>query len=61
MPVSSVRSGVGLRPAYRRFRDARFGSNGSISDHSVVYQFFVHRFLVGKTSQKVNTLRCVSR
>lgn len=34
MPVSTARSGVGLRPAYRRFRDARFGSKGSMSDHS---------------------------
>ncbi len=34
MPVSTARSGVGLRPAYRRLRDARTGSNGSISDHS---------------------------
>ncbi|AJY27267.1 hypothetical protein BTM_4058 [Burkholderia thailandensis 34] len=34
MPVSTARSGVGLRPAYRRFRGARFGSRGSMSDHS---------------------------
>ena len=34
MPVSTARSGIGLRPAYRRLRDARTGSNGSISDHS---------------------------
>lgn len=33
MPVSTARSGVGLRPAYRRLRDARFGSKGSMSDH----------------------------
>ena len=34
MPVSTARSGVGLRPAYRRLRGARAGSNGSMSDHS---------------------------
>ena len=34
MPVSTARSGIGLRPAYRRLRDARTGSNGSMSDHS---------------------------
>ncbi len=34
MPVSTARSGVGLRPAYRRLRGARTGSNGSMSDHS---------------------------
>jgi hypothetical protein len=34
MPVRTARSGVGLRPAYRRLRGARTGSNGSMSDHS---------------------------
>lgn len=34
MPVSTARSGVGLRPAYRRLRGARAGNNGSMSDHS---------------------------
>jgi hypothetical protein len=34
MPVSTARSGVGLRPAYRRLRDAGCGRSGSISDHS---------------------------
>ena len=34
MPLSTARSGVGLRPAYRRLRDARFGNKGSMSDHS---------------------------
>jgi MlaC protein len=32
MPVSTAPSGIGLRPAYRRLRGARTGSNGSISD-----------------------------
>jgi len=31
MPVSAARSGIGFRPAYRRFRARRFGSSGSIS------------------------------
>ncbi|RKT10600.1 hypothetical protein B0G69_1909 [Paraburkholderia sp. RAU2J] len=34
MPVSTARSGVGLRPAYCRLRGARAGRSGSISDHS---------------------------
>jgi len=34
MPVSTARSGVGLRPAYWRLRDVRAGSNGSMSDHN---------------------------
>jgi hypothetical protein len=34
MPVSTARSGVGLRPAYRRLRGARVGNSGSMSDHS---------------------------
>lgn len=34
MPVSTARSDVGLRPAYRRLRGARAGNNGSMSDHS---------------------------
>ncbi len=34
MPVSTARSGIGLRPAYRRLRGARAGSSGSISDHN---------------------------
>jgi len=34
MPVSTARSGVGLRPAYWRLRGARTGSSGSMSDHS---------------------------
>lgn len=33
MPVSAARSGIGLRPAYWRFRGRRFGSSGSISAH----------------------------
>src|ERR1700677_278789 len=34
MPVSTARSGVGLRPAYWRLRGARAGRIGSISDHN---------------------------
>jgi hypothetical protein len=34
MPVSTARSGVGLRPAYCRLRGARAGRSGSMSDHS---------------------------
>jgi hypothetical protein len=34
IPVKMARSSVGLRPAYRRLRSARFGNNGSIRDHS---------------------------
>lgn len=30
MPVNTARSGIGLRPAYRRFRRRRFGSSGSM-------------------------------
>jgi hypothetical protein len=33
MPVRTARSGMGFRPAYRRFRARRFGSSGSISAH----------------------------
>jgi len=33
MPVSAARSGIGFRPAYRRWRGRRFGSSGSISAH----------------------------
>ena len=33
MPVSTARSAIGLRPAYRRLRARRFGSNGSIRSH----------------------------
>jgi hypothetical protein len=31
MPVNTARSDSGLRPAYRRLRGLRFGSNGSIN------------------------------
>ncbi len=34
MPVSTARSGVGLRPAYWRFRGVRAGRSGSMSDHN---------------------------
>jgi hypothetical protein len=34
MPVNTARSGMGLRPAYRRRRDRRFGSRGSIRFHN---------------------------
>lgn len=34
MPVSTARSGVGLRPAYWRLRGVLAGSNGSMRDHS---------------------------
>ena len=34
MPVSTARSGIGVRPAYRRLRGRRFGSSGSIKLHS---------------------------
>jgi hypothetical protein len=33
MPVSTARSGIGVRPAYRRLRGRRFGSSGSIRLH----------------------------
>ena len=33
MPVSTARSGIGLRPAYWRFRRRRFGNSGSIRIH----------------------------
>ena len=33
MPVSTARSGMGFRPAYRRLRLRRFGSSGSIRFH----------------------------
>ena len=33
MPVSTARSGIGFRPAYRRLRRRRFGSSGSIRLH----------------------------
>ena len=33
MPVSTARSGIGFRPAYRRLRRRRFGSNGSMRIH----------------------------
>ena len=33
IPVSTARSGIGLRPAYRRLRRRRFGSSGSIRLH----------------------------
>ena len=34
IPVRTARSGIGVRPAYRRFRGLRFGNNGSIRFHS---------------------------
>jgi hypothetical protein len=34
IPVSAARSGMGLRPAYRRFRGRRFGSRGSMRCHN---------------------------
>lgn len=34
MPVSTARSGIGARPAYRRCRERRLGSNGSIRCHN---------------------------
>ena len=34
IPVSTARSGRGVRPAYRRWRDGRAGNNGSIKPHS---------------------------
>ena len=33
MPVSTARSGIGLRPAYRRWREGRAGKTGSIRAH----------------------------
>ena len=33
MPVSTARSGIGLRPAYRRCRDRGFGRSGSMRIH----------------------------
>jgi hypothetical protein len=33
MPVKTARSGIGLRPAYRRLRGRRLGSNGSSRAH----------------------------
>ena len=33
MPVSTARSGIGRRPAYRRLRGRRFGNNGSSRAH----------------------------
>ncbi len=33
IPVSTARSGIGLRPAYCRWRERRFGSSGSIWAH----------------------------
>ena len=33
IPVSTARSGIGLRPAYCRWRGRRFGSNGSMCAH----------------------------
>lgn len=34
MPVKTARSGIGLRPAYRRRRERRFGSRGSMHVHN---------------------------
>ncbi len=34
MPLRAARSGVGLRPAYRRLRGARAGKSGSMSNHN---------------------------
>lgn len=34
MPVRTARSGIGVRPAYRRRRDRRFGSRGSMRCHN---------------------------
>jgi hypothetical protein len=34
MPVRTARSGIGVRPAYRRFRERRFGKRGSIRFHN---------------------------
>jgi hypothetical protein len=34
MPVSTARSGIGRRPAYRRCRERRFGNNGSMCAHN---------------------------
>ncbi len=34
MPVSTARSGAGLRPAYCRLRGARAGKSGSMSNHN---------------------------
>lgn len=34
MPVSTARSGIGLRPAYWRLRGFRTGRSGSMSDHN---------------------------
>jgi hypothetical protein len=33
IPVNTARSGIGARPAYRRFRARRFGSRGAIRVH----------------------------
>ena len=33
IPVSTARSGIGVRPAYRRLRGRRFGKSGSIRFH----------------------------
>lgn len=34
MPVRTARSGMGFRPAYRRWRDRRFGRRGSMRFHN---------------------------
>ena len=50
MPVRTARSGIGLRPAYRRWRERRFGRSGSIRFHnsSSINGLVMHdRLLVG--------------
>ena len=34
MPLSTARSAIGLRPAWRRLREGRTGNSGSMNDHS---------------------------
>jgi hypothetical protein len=34
IPVRTARSGIGVRPAYRRLRARRFGRSGSIRSHN---------------------------
>jgi hypothetical protein len=57
MAVSTARSGVGLRPAYRRLRGARATTAREERPQFGVYELFSHRFLSDKTRQEVNTER----
>jgi hypothetical protein len=61
IPVSTARSGIGVRPAYRRLRGRRFGSSGSIRLHKSSSMRGLGRpdHLLGRSAERTKRLKKV--